>query len=375
MGTNQIKGHNLISFLIVLSILYGHNPKSNRKIEFPDLPGYKTLVCDLHMHSVFSDGSVWPDIRVQEAIRDGLDVIATTEHIEYQPWKDDIPHPDRNRSYEYHSNFAKNSDVLVLNGSEITRDMPPGHSNAIFIKDANKLITEDPLDAYLEARKQDAFIFWNHPYWASQSPDASVPLSAMHKNLIEKGLIEGIEIVNDTTFSNEALQIALDYNLTILGTSDIHGIVDWQYRIPSGGHRPVTLVFAREKTKNSLKRSLQKGQTVVWFKKKLIGKGDFLIPLINSTLEVKSAKYFTNTTIAHVTIANNSDAPYTLRNHGEYDFYNLTDLVMIPAHGEVNIDVRTIEKLRKFTLQFEVLNALTAPKTHPVIDIIVRVKQ
>ena len=59
----------------------------------------------------------------------------------------------------YHSNFAKNSDILVLNGSEITRDMPPGHANAIFIKDANKLITEDPLDAYLEERKQDAFIF------------------------------------------------------------------------------------------------------------------------------------------------------------------------------------------------------------------------
>ena len=181
-----MRSNNLISFLIVLSILYGHESKSNRKIEFPDLPGYKTLVCDLHMHSVFSDGSVWPDIRVQEAIKDGLDVIATTEHIEYQPWKADIPHPDRNRSYEYHSNFAKNSNVLVLNGSEITRDMPPGHANAIFIKDANKLITEDPLDAYLEARKQDAFIFWNHPYWASQSPDASVPLSDMHLNLIEE---------------------------------------------------------------------------------------------------------------------------------------------------------------------------------------------
>ena len=110
-------------------------------------------------------------------------------------------------------------------------------------------------------------------------------------------------------------------------------------------------------------------------KKKLIGKGDFLIPLINSTLEVKSAKYFTNTTVAHVTISNSSDAPYTLRNHSEYDFYNLTDLVIIPEHGKTNIDVRTIKKLRKFTLQFEVLNALTAPKTHPVIDIIVRAKQ
>ena len=48
---------------------------------------------------------------------------------------------------------------------------------------------------------------------------------------------------------------------------------------------------------------------------------------------------------------------------------------MIPAHGEINIDVRTIEKLRKFKLQFEVLSALTAPQTHPVIDFIIRVKQ
>ena len=327
------------------------------------------------MHSVFSDGSVWPDIRIEEAKRDGLDVIATTEHLEYQPWKDDIPHPNRNRSYEYHNKFAQGSNVMVINGSEITRDMPPGHSNAIFIEDANKLITNDPIDAYREARRQDAFIFWNHPYWASQSPDASVPLSQMHKDLMNEGLIEGIEIVNDTTFSNDALQLALDYNLTILGTSDIHGIVDWQYRIPSGGHRPVTLVFARQKTKNSLKRDLRKGQTVVWFKKTLIGRENFLIPLINSSLNVISAEYLENTIIAHVTISNDSDAPFTLKNKSKYDFYNLTDLVRIPAHGKVNIDVRTIEKMRKFKLQFEVLNALTAPQTHPIINIIVRAKQ
>ena len=94
------------------------------------------------MHSVFSDGSVWPDIRVEEAKKDGLDVIAITEHLEYQPWKDDIPHPNRNRSYEYHSKFAKESNIIVINGSEITRDMPPGHSNAIFIKDANNFYTK-----------------------------------------------------------------------------------------------------------------------------------------------------------------------------------------------------------------------------------------
>jgi len=48
---------------------------------------------------------------------------------------------------------------MVINGSEITGDMPPGYSNAIFIKDANKLITDDSIDAYREASKQDVFIF------------------------------------------------------------------------------------------------------------------------------------------------------------------------------------------------------------------------
>ncbi|SVC47161.1 uncharacterized protein METZ01_LOCUS300015, partial [marine metagenome] len=122
--------------------------QQDRTIEFPNVTGYKTLVCDLHMHTVFSDGSVWPNIRVQEAKRDGVHVIATTEHLEYQPWSKDLPHPDRNRSFELASSFAKNTDVMVINGSEITRDMPPGHANAIFIKDANKLMVADPIDAY-----------------------------------------------------------------------------------------------------------------------------------------------------------------------------------------------------------------------------------
>ena len=136
--------------------------------------------------------------------------------------------------------------------------MPPGHANAIYIEDANKLLLDDPLAVFQEARLQDAFIFWNHPYWISQSPDALVPLSNIHKQLIRDGLLQGIEVVNDTTYSDEALQIALDYNLTILGTSDIHGIVDWQYKIPDQGHRPVTLVFARERTAESIKQELEK---------------------------------------------------------------------------------------------------------------------
>ena len=144
------------------------------------------------MHTVFSDGSVWPNIRVQKAQKDGVDFISTTEHLEYQPWKDDIPHPNRNRAYQVAKEYASNTNVIVINGSEITRSMPPGHANAIFIEDANKLLVKDPIDAFIAAKEQDAFIFWNHPNWTSQSPDGSVPLSQMHKSLIGNDLLHGI---------------------------------------------------------------------------------------------------------------------------------------------------------------------------------------
>ncbi|MFH1268845.1 MAG: PHP domain-containing protein, partial [Planctomycetota bacterium] len=55
-----------------------------REIQFPDVGGYQTLVCDFHMHTVFSDGQVWPPVRVKEAWSQGLDAIALTDHIEYQ---------------------------------------------------------------------------------------------------------------------------------------------------------------------------------------------------------------------------------------------------------------------------------------------------
>lgn len=375
---NNSKNRCLFIFLLcfklfLLSYLYAHK-KNNRAIEFPDISGYLTLVCDLHMHTIFSDGSVAPDIRVIEAIKDQVDVIAITEHLENQPWKNDIPNPDRNRSFEIATKYAKNTDVMVINGSEITRAMPPGHSNAIFVKDANKLLINNVIEVFKEAHLQDAFIFWNHPHWISQSPDAVVPLDPIHISLIEKGFLEGVEVVNDTTYSDEAFQLALDYDLTILGTSDIHGIVDWQYKIPYGGHRPVTLVFATEKTEPSIKNALRKGRTVVWYKDILIGKHENLNPLIKASLNTKNAVYIEKSTVVNVKLTNNSDASFSLRNISRYNFYTDVDIFTIPPHGEKILDIKIGEKKRRFSIQFEVLNALTAPATHPVITMLIKPK-
>lgn len=75
-----------------------HSHAGVQPFHYPNIEGYQTLKTDLHIHTVFSDGKVWPNIRVQEALRENLDAISLTEHLEYQPHLDDIPHPNRNRS-------------------------------------------------------------------------------------------------------------------------------------------------------------------------------------------------------------------------------------------------------------------------------------
>jgi len=359
-------------FSIPINSQVPHTHNHERAIEFPDIPGYKTMVSDFHQHAVFSDGKVWPSIRVQEGLRDGLDVMSITEHLEKQPHSKDIPHPDRNRSYQIALKKAENKDIIVVNGAEVSRKMPPGHVNAIFLKDANKLLLDNPIDVFREAKRQGAFVFWNHPNWIAHNPDGMAELTDLHRTLIEEKLIQGIEIVNDGTYSDEALQIAIDNNLTIMGTSDIHGLIDWQYKVPEGGHRPVTLVFAKEKSADAIKDGLFNRRTVVWFKNTIIGNSKYLVPLINASLSIEKTDTLkgykgVNSLVVEVHIKNHSDANYILKNLSEFTFHTHANVITLPAHTTSVIQVKTLKILIEFELRFEVLNAVTAPNKHPEI--------
>lgn len=349
------------------------HPDAERYIAFPDIPGYKTLVCDFHQHTVFSDGEVWPDIRIREALADGLDAIAITDHLEYQPHQEDIPHPDRNRVFQLAQEAAKGQDLLVINGSEITRDLPPGHANAIFLADANKLLGLDSLEVFREAKRQGAYIIWNHPHWYAQNPKGTAVLTKMHKQMLKEGLIQAVEIVNEHSYSDEALKIAIDNKLTLMGASDIHDLIDWQFSIPEGGHRPVTLVFAAEKTEPALREALDKGRTVVWFDNTLIGRKEYLVPLIQQSLSIHKTQVMeSNTgksTVVSVYIRNTADADFVLENQSDYTFYDNAGILSVKAHSTALVMVKTLKNLESFILRFKVLNALTAPKTHPVISL------
>ena len=377
----------LVIISINYSAIYGQKTeKYTRKIFFPDIDGYKTLLTDFHQHTVFSDGSVWPTIRVEEAIKDGLDAISLTEHLEYQPYSKDIPNPDRNRAYNIAKSFAKNKNksldrkLIVINGQEITRSMPPGHINAIFLNDANKLLhPKDSIKGILAANKQDAFVFWNHPAWPAQRSDGIAKLDEFHKYLIEKKLLHGMEVVNELYYSEEALRLALENDLTIMGTSDIHGLIDWLFKVPDDnessngtlpGHRPVTIVFSKDKSEDGIKDALFAGRTAVFYNELLIGKEENLKPLVEKCLVINNINDLElgysedgKSTIKKVEIKNISDAPFILKNLNSFTFETNSDIINIMPNSIHSISVKTKgEPLNE--LKFEVLNGIIAPKKY-----------
>ena len=384
----------IIFFLFNITLYAQTEKKYERKLFFPDLDNYKTLLTDFHQHTVFSDGLVWPTIRVEEAVKDGLDAISLTDHLEYQPFSKDIPNPDRNRVYKVAKDFTdrinKTADkkLIIINGQEITRSMPPGHMNAIFLDDANKLLhPDDSLKGIEEANKQNAFVFWNHPGWPAQRSDGIAKLDDFHRYLIDKNLLHGIEVVNELYYSEEALDIALKNNLTIMGTSDIHGLIDWLFKVPDDnesenknlpGHRPITMVFAKSKDKKSIKEALFEGRTAVFYNEMLIGKEEYLKPLIEKCLVINNVNNLNlgysedgESSIKKIEIENISDAPFFLKNLSDFTFETNSDIITIYPNSKHTIAVRT-KGNSLGELKFEVLNGIIAPKKYAKISLIVK---
>lgn len=358
-----------------------------RKINFPKLEdGRSVLAVDLHTHSVFSDGSVWPDVRVEEAKRDGLFALAVSEHLEYQPKAADIPHANRNRSFEIANAAAQvkpdatgpnASPLLVINGSEITKlAIQPGHMNAVFITDANALLPKaglSPVDAAREQLKtavaQGGFTFWNHPYWTSQTPNGIATLDAVHADFVRQGLLHGIEVANGADMSDEAFRIALDNNLTILGTSDIHGLIDWDYDIAGGGHRTATLVLTASETADGVKAALRAGDTVAIYNDNLIGKTANVEAVVRSTLKMDVGEALPRTTVTAVSISNDSPVDYMLENMGPEGAYDEGHVFTVKSGSSFTLLIKDVPDPAKLSLTFKVLNTYVAPREHLTVKL------
>ncbi|MFH1119620.1 MAG: Sb-PDE family phosphodiesterase [Bacteroidota bacterium] len=336
-------------------------PRSN--VAIPDIPGYHTLKGDFHMHTVFSDGLVWPTLRVIEAWQEGLDVIAITDHIEYQPFKDDV-NTDRNRPFNLADEKARELGILLIRGGEITRKMPPGHSNAVFLKDVNKLDTANWQDAFAEAKRQGAFVFWNHPGWKSQQPDTTIWFEE-HTLLLEQGQIQGIEIVNFLEYYPEAFAWALEKNLTIMGNSDIHGSIYQEYSPTGKLRRPLTLVFARERSVEGVKNALIEGNTVVVFNGDIYGRQQWLKALFAACVGQEVNAAASGSDKHSIFLTNYSDIGFRLIPGKDAMKNHLIYPIELPAHSTVAMSVtpRQLGGPGKTTLPlgFTVDNMFVAP--------------
>ena len=352
-----------ILFFINISLV---NYSQTRKLFFSNPSDTHIISSDLHIHTVFSDGEVWPSIRIKEARRDSLDLISMTEHLEYLSYKNDLKITDRNRSYNISKALLKKDEPLIIvNGSEITKPMPPGHFNAIFVKDVNPLLNSDGEKSMIEANKQGAFVFWNHPNWIENRDDGIAKFDEIHQRLLEKKLFHGIEVVNEHTYSEEALALALDNNLTIMGTSDIHGLIDWTFDKEKKQHRPITFILSKNRTIKSIRDALFNQKTFVWHRDILIGKEENISPVVSENLKITSLGYYKK--IVTIKIQNKSVVPFKLRYLGDYTFHKNSSILEIPARGELLVTIKTKEILTSIKMSFEVLNVITAPKKNLVI--------
>ncbi|HHT29572.1 PHP domain-containing protein [Petrimonas mucosa] len=299
-STAQVQNDEVYEYPNLNSQDYRYN------IRIPDIDGYKTLKGDFHIHTVFSDGKVWPDQRVKEAWNEGLDVIAITDHIEYRP-NQKILISDHNKSFEIAKAQGDAIGMLVIKGSEITRQKPLGHINALFIQDANPLERQDPLEAIDEALKQGAFILWNHPGW----PDDKSTFYPVHKELIAKKKIHGIEVYNGWESYPNVIDWCQEHNLAPFANTDLHYTSANLYR--GERVRPMTLVFAKEYSEEGVKEALFSGRTVALYNNILSGDEALLKSLIKASLSIRVI----NQQKGVIEITNNSDIAYGIK-YGNY---------------------------------------------------------
>lgn len=336
--------------------IYGRQVK---KLRLPDLGGYVTVAGDFHMHTVYSDGSVLPDVRVNEIYREGLGALATTDHAEFSPYLSDLP-KNSNRSNELAAKRAGELGLIHIPGTEITRDFSQGefsgHFVALFIKDVDAVEVPDTFDMLREAKRQGAFLFWCHPpaVWGEEIEAAA-----------REGLFAGIEIVNGGTYFPEAHRWAVEKGLAIFGNSDAHD--------PLFYGRPVTLVFAAERTAASLREAFLARRTVVLSGSTLYGEKRFLDGLFYGSVKIKNPSLTVSAAApGRLTFVNSSDINYRIIVNTAGLEVELRREIIIEAGKETTVTVSkkptAAAGAKTLVLSFKNANMFLRPGVNPEME-------
>lgn len=343
--------------LPALCLLQAQNTRQSRPT--PNAADFHVLKADLHMHTVFSDGEVWPTTRVMEAWREDLDVISISDHDDYHPYEKDVS-ADLTRPFAIASPMAQGLGLLLVPGVEITKgDI---HFNALFVKEFNAFRGKDLLTALAEAKRQGAFSFWNHPGWKGTA-QWWPPIATAYADK----LFQGIEVVNGNSYYAEAHPWVGQHRLTILSNSDIHR------PSLSADERSVTLLFVRDKSLDGVREALDSGRTVAWQQKRLIGSETLLASLFRAYVQVpQQIQPPAGTRTAALQLKNVSALHFDMKVVEAPKWMTVTAAQAAPqstALMTVRLAKDAPAARQKVTLRVEISNALAGPATPLVVPV------
>src|SRR5690606_17953329 len=121
---------------------------------------------------------------------------------------------------------------------------------------------EQLMAPFIEAKRQDAFVFYNHPGYSWWDKKDTAIFTTFHHELLDKKILGGVEVVNSGVYNIIAHRIAIEYNLTMVCNTDAHYDLYPRY---AESHRPMTLVFAKDKAVEGVKEALINRRTALYF--------------------------------------------------------------------------------------------------------------
>lgn len=304
----------LIALLLLPMLAQAQYQK--KRVYFPPFGAYQVLKGDFHIHTVFSDGQVWPTTRVTEAYEDDLDAICISDHTEYMPYAQT---DDYNSPYEMAKKEGDKYGLIVIRGTEITRRSPVGHINCIFMKDLNPLKEfvnmKDPeggeagqggLKALDEAVRQGAFTEWNHPDYPF---DETVKWHPLQDSLQKSGKLMGLEVVNTDEYYPDCFRWCLEKNMVIMANTDMHH--SGHYHRQKVGYRAMTLVLSKERTEEGIREAIFDRRTIAHWDNKLAGREQHVRPLVEASLKARF-RPSTNGTQGAIELVNLSSMPFEI---------------------------------------------------------------
>jgi hypothetical protein len=236
------------------------------------------------------------------------------------------------------------------------------------------LDTETWRDSLRAAYDQGAFIFWNHPGWAGQQPDRVAKWYPEHTELVELGMLHGIEVVNTRTYYPEAHRWCIEKNLTMLSNSDIHSPLNLDYHVHRGDHRPLTLVFAAENNITAIREALFAHRTAVYSGNMLIGEERFLRAIFEKSVQVKSNSLrIRGDGEAYLQISNQSDIDFELVCAKEVEEIAVPQKLVLEAHRTVLLNVSSNSadrsERKNITISYVVENLKIDPEESLLVDL------